>query len=92
MQILEMVKTVTTFAVGAGSAKIIASVIANNVTPKTMIDRITMSSASVVMGMMVGDLTKTYTSNKIDEIASVISQVKSQVEENIEKNSSDISE
>lgn len=70
MNKLELTKTVVSFVVGAGSSKIINTIIKNNVAPENLTDTITVTAGSIVLGSMVGDISQKYTSAKIDEIAS----------------------
>lgn len=69
MNKLELTKTVVTFVVGAGTSKIVKTIIKNNVQPENLTDSITVTTGSIVLGSMVADVSQKYTSAKIDEIA-----------------------
>ncbi len=66
---LEIAKSVTSFVVGAGTSKIITHIIKNNTSPENLTDTVTMTAGTVVLGMMVADVTRRYTDAKIDEAA-----------------------
>lgn len=66
---LELAKIVTSTIVGAGTGKIAGSIIRNHVQIETVVDTVTVGSASFVIGMMTADATKSYTNAKIDEAA-----------------------
>lgn len=66
---LEITKAVTSFVVTSGTTKIVNGIIRNNTNPEKLTDTVSIGAASVVVGMMVGDATKKYTDEKIDEIA-----------------------
>lgn len=61
-------KTVVGFVVGAGTSKIVKSIIDKNVEPEKKTDKVAVASASLVVGSMAADATKKYTDAKIDEI------------------------
>ena len=62
MNKLDITKTVIGFVVGAGTTKIVTGIILHNTDPEKVTDK-------VAIGSMTADLTKKYTSAKIDEIA-----------------------
>ena len=66
---LELTKAVTSFVVTSGTTKIVNGIIRNNTDPEKVTDTVSIAAASVVIGMMVGDATKKYTDEKIDEFA-----------------------
>lgn len=66
---LEITKTAVSFVVGAGTSKIVVSIIKNNTQPENLTDTVTMTAGAIVLGTMVADVTKKYTDTKIDEIA-----------------------
>ena len=69
MNKLDLVKSATNIIVGAGTTSIVGSIIKNNSQPKNLADQVTTAAATIVIGSMVADATKKYTSTKIDEIA-----------------------
>lgn len=81
MNKIEIVKKVTTIVVGLGASKISATIIKNNVATENVIDKVTVTAGSVVIGMMVSDVTKKYTSDKIDELADSLREAKNKLNE-----------
>ena len=69
MDKLEITKKVAGFIVGTGTTKIVYAIIHNNIDPEKITDKVTVISASVVIGGMAKDATKSYTDAKIDELA-----------------------
>lgn len=68
MSKLSAFKLVARVIVGAGSTTISRSIIQNNVQPSNVIENITITAASVVIGHMAADATKDYTSRQIDAV------------------------
>lgn len=66
---LEITKAAAKFIVGAGTSKIVSSIIQNNVSPETLTEKVTITAGSIALGSMVADITSKYTDAKIDEIA-----------------------
>ncbi len=66
---LDLLKTAVNIVVGAGTSKIAADIIKNNVTVDKVTDVVTVNASAIVIGSMAADATKTYTSDKIDEVA-----------------------
>lgn len=64
---LQIAKQIASTIVGIGTTKIVSAIIQNNITPDKVIDKVTVVGASVVIGSMAADATKTYTDAKIDE-------------------------
>lgn len=64
----DIAKRIVGFVVGAGTTKIVGSIIQNNTEFEKKKDRIAVASASLVIGTMAADATKSYTDTKIDEI------------------------
>lgn len=64
---IEIAKKIATTIVSIGSGKITTAIIKNNVPLNTITDKVTVVTASVVIGSMVGDATSDYTDRKIDE-------------------------
>jgi len=69
MNKLELAKTAISFVVGAGTSKIVTTIIKNNVQPENVTEQVTTVVGSVVLGSMVADASKKYIDTKIDEIA-----------------------
>lgn len=67
---LEFTKMAVNIVVGAGTSKIVGSIIRNNATPANLADQVTMTAGAVVLGSMAADASKKYTGDKIDEMAS----------------------
>lgn len=74
MNKIQFAKNVVTTVVGVGTAKIVSSIISNNTNQENVVDKVTMTSASLVLGAMVADVTKRYTDAKIDEIATFVNE------------------
>lgn len=66
MNKIDLTKTIVSTIVGAGSSKIVHTIIRNNVDPQTAVDTVTVAAGSLVLGSMVSDATKKYTDAKID--------------------------
>jgi hypothetical protein len=68
MEPLDIAKMATCYMVGAGTGKIVTSIIRNNIEdPENLYKKIQIVGAGVVLGMMAKDATKKYTDAKIDE-------------------------
>lgn len=65
---LQLTKTLTSFVITAGTTKIVNGIIENNTDRTKLSDNLSVGAASIVLGMMVGDITRRYTDVKIDEI------------------------
>lgn len=81
MNKLEITKKVATFVVGVGTSKIAQSIIQNNVSTDTVIAKVTVNSAALVIGMMASEATKKFTNAKIDEYASLFADAKDKIKE-----------
>lgn len=66
---LEMFKRAAGVVVGLGIGQIVTAVVNNNVAPKSMANRITLTAGSYVLGCMLADAGRKYAAEKIDEIA-----------------------
>jgi hypothetical protein len=73
---IDYLKKTVSFVVSAGTAKIIKSVIENNVPTETAIEKVTVTAASVAIGGAVGELTSDYTDRQIDEIVVFLQKIK----------------
>lgn len=79
---LNTIKLVTSTIVGLGVTKIVTTTIKNNVNPETVVDTITITAGSFVIGGMVADASKKYTDETIDKIADAVVSLKKATEEN----------
>lgn len=68
MNKLTTFKLAARIVVGAGTTTISNSIIKNNVNPANAIEQISVAVASVVVGSMASEATKSHTDTKIDEI------------------------
>lgn len=64
----DLAKRAASFIVGIGTAKIVSGIIDNNTTSETVTDKVTITTAGLVIGIMAADKTKLYTDNFIDEL------------------------
>jgi hypothetical protein len=64
---LTAVKFVATTVVGLGTTKIVGKIIKNNVSPETLVDKVTVVAAAWVMGGIAHQATKKYTEQAIDD-------------------------
>jgi hypothetical protein len=75
MNKLQITKTTVNIIVGAGTAKIVSSIISSHVIPITNIDKVTVLAASLALGSLVTDVTCHYTDAKIDQIAASVAKL-----------------
>lgn len=73
---LEAVKIVARIVVGAGTTTVTQSIIRNNVAPANLLQQVSVGVASVVIGSMAAEATKSHTDTKIDEIAEAFASIK----------------
>lgn len=66
MNKLNAFKLVARVIVGAGTTTISNNIIRNNVTPSNMIEQISVGVASVVIGSMASEATRSHTERQID--------------------------
>jgi len=64
---VKIAKLAVTTAVGIGAAKIIKTIITDNVTPEKAIDHITVIAGTLAIAGMVAEASKRFTDSKIDE-------------------------
>lgn len=68
MEPLDLAKMAARYMIGAGTGKIVVSIIQNNVAaPENLYKKVQIVGAGIVIGMMAKDATKKYTDMKIDE-------------------------
>lgn len=63
----KIVKIAARLIVGAGTSKIIGTIIANNVEPENVRDKVAVTAGTIAVSAMVADAAKTYTDQKIEE-------------------------
>lgn len=81
MNKLDITKKVVSAVIGLGTSKIAHSIIKNNVQPENVIDKVTVPSAAVVIGMMASQATKEFTGKQIDELVATWQNAKQKIEE-----------
>ncbi|UVK59341.1 hypothetical protein SEA_PHEROBRINE_58 [Gordonia phage Pherobrine] len=79
---LSTVKLITSTIVGLGTTKIVTTIIKNNVNPETVVDTVTITAGSFVIGGMVADASKAYTDKTIDSIAEAVTKIKTATDNN----------
>jgi hypothetical protein len=67
MNKLNAFKFATRLVVGIGTTTVSNSIIRNNVTPSNPVEAVSVAVASVVIGSMASEATKSHTNRKIDE-------------------------
>lgn len=77
MNKLDAFKFAARLIVGAGTTTVSSSIIKNNVQPSNVIEQISTAVASVVIGSMASEATKSHTDAKIDALAEAFSKNKS---------------
>jgi hypothetical protein len=77
MNKIAAVKLAVRIVTGAGTTTISNSIIKNNVEPTNMIEQISVGVASVVIGSMASEATKSHTDAKIDAIVDAWTKAKS---------------
>lgn len=73
---LSLAKTLVSAIAGLGATSITTQLIKNNVVPGSLIQKITIPVATMVIGSMAGGAVGSYTSTSIDELAEAIQQAK----------------
>lgn len=68
---LELAKQAVSIVVSLGTSKIVKDIIKHNVETETVQQKVTVGSASVALGFMVGDATSNYTDAKIDQLVTL---------------------
>lgn len=66
---LDITKRVASIVVGIGTTQIISAICINNTQPQKLTDKVTVGAGSIVLGMLVADVTRAYTDAKIQDIA-----------------------
>lgn len=76
MKALEITKFAASAVVGAGTSKIVHSIIDNNVEAEGAVDTVTIAAGSLVIGSMAADATKKYLDEKIDAVVAWYHSIK----------------
>ena len=77
MNKIDTFKLVARIIVGAGTTTVSNSIIKNNVQPANLIEQISVGVASVVIGSMASEATKSHTDAKIDAVVEAWNKTKS---------------
>lgn len=72
----KIIKIVVSTVVGAGTTKIVNDIISSNVDTENVKDKVTVSTASFVVGAMVAERTKSWTDHQIDEITNLVQKLR----------------
>ena len=81
MNKLAVTKTIANLLVGSGTTTITKSIIQNNVTPGNIYERVGVAAASIVIGSMAAEKTRSHTNARIDGIAKAWNEAKSKSKE-----------
>lgn len=81
MNKVKIAKTVARIVVGTGTTTVSNSIIRNNVEPRNIAEQICVGVASVVIGSMASEATKSHTDARIDELVEALKQVNTTVQE-----------
>ena len=76
MNRIKVVKFVLGVIVSAGTTKIVAGFVRNNVTPTSMRDKITIIAATTVIGSIVVHAVKAHADSMVDEVVAGWNQAK----------------
>lgn len=76
MDPLKITKEVVGFVVGAGVSKIVADVVANNVTQNTKLQKIVVYAGRIGIGMIVSEVVRAHVDKRIDDTAANIKKFK----------------
>lgn len=71
---LSVVKMAVSGVVGLGTGKIVAGIVKNHVTPETLIDKVSIISATWAMAGVASTATKKYTDETIDKVYGDVSE------------------
>lgn len=81
MNKLQVFKLVANLVVGSGTTTISNSIIRNNVQPSTVAEHISTAVASVVIGSMAQQATRSHTNARIDEAVAAWNHIASSTED-----------
>lgn len=76
MNKLDIAKAATSFVVGMGVSRTVNGIVQTNVPLTTIIDKVTVTASTFVVGSMAAASTKKYTDAKIDEFAEKFEEFK----------------
>lgn len=76
MNKIDVAKKIVSAVVGSGTTRIVYAIIQNNVSPEKIVDKVTVVSASLVIGAMAADATSSYTDTKIDALIEWFQSIK----------------
>ena len=76
MNKLDIAKAATSLIVGMGVSRTVNGIVRTNVPIVTIIDKVTVSASTFVVGSMAAASTKKYTDAKIDEFAEKFEEFK----------------
>lgn len=68
-------KKIVTGAVGFGTTKIIRTIIANEVRPEKLLDKIVVTAGAIAVSSMIADQTRDYTDAKIEEMVEAVKKI-----------------
>lgn len=68
---IDAVKKITRFVVQIGASKIAGAIIADAITPETVIEKITVYTASYVLGGLVANAAATHSDKIIDDLVAI---------------------
>lgn len=80
---LSVVKMAVSGIVGLGTGKIVSGIVKNHVTPETLIDKVSIISATWAMSGVAATATKKYTDETIDKIYNDVSETVTTIKNNM---------
>lgn len=72
---IKIVKFVATGIVGMGTGKIVGRIIKNNITPETLIEKVTVTAAAWVISAVITKATKGFVDEQIDDAVETVSTI-----------------
>lgn len=75
MNKINTIKLVARIIVGAGATSITRTIIQNNVQPTSLIDQITTTAGSLVLGSMAAEAAKSHTDAQIDNVVAAFAKI-----------------
>jgi hypothetical protein len=77
---IKLTKFATKTVVGFGTSKIVHDIIKNNSrTPVKFTDKVTITAASVIIGMIVSDATEKYATGIIDSVVNWVNELQGEI-------------
>jgi hypothetical protein len=83
INMIKAVKFVVGAAVGLGTARIVGSIVRNNVSPANSFQKVTVVVASFVIASLVADAATKYVHNQIDELVDGYNKTKQEIINNV---------